>query len=98
MQKKLIKESIIALLKLGFEVDLFGILSIHQLEDGRCRIFNSELNEESFDITSEDEYEEMFDDVEYAVEQFLKIREIRRLGYDFEDKWHEKSDDRYPQE
>jgi hypothetical protein len=68
-----IKSHICALLSsgVGFNIELFGMLSIDELEDGRYRIF-SEIEE----FISED--------VSVAVDKFLDERQKRELGYDRE--------------
>lgn len=96
-----IKRAILTLLELGcgFEVDLFALLCIHQLEDGRYRIFNSDIGGEVLDNPYQvcddgweydertDESEEIYTDLATAVERFLQLREARQLGYDFEKDW-----------
>ena len=100
------KKAIVALLELncGFEIDLFAMLSIHQLEDGRYRIFNSDIDgdilDNPFQVCDDswayderrDESEEIYNDLTTAVERFLQLREARVLGYDFEKDWFRNGD------
>ena len=86
------------LLKLGcgFEVGLFTMLTIYQLEDGRFAISNNDVHGESFDNPYQmsddsygydergDECEEIYEDLDTAVDRFLQLREIRELGFDIE--------------
>ena len=74
------KQQLIDLLKneIGFEVNVFDMLSIHQLEDGRWRIcVESKIAPDYFD-------EYLFDKLEEAVDSFLKRRDEMKLGYDYE--------------
>lgn len=77
-----VRSNIIALLRsdVGFGVELFGVLSIDQLEDKRYRILNQ--LDASKDLADGVEY--IYDDVKRAVDHFLKIRDSRKLGYDYE--------------
>lgn len=79
-----LRSLIIALLKKrrGFGVDLFGLLSIEDLEDGTIRIFDQRDHLKSL----EDGEEMIHHHVKAAVEHFLTIRRERRLGYDYERK------------
>lgn len=93
-----IRNAVIKLLEtdVGFEIDLFAMLNIHQLEDGRWRIFNNDIGDDKYPTpydTEDDSFgydedddscEEIYEDLETAVDRFLELREERRLGYDFE--------------
>lgn len=73
---------LIAILKKrrGFGVDLFGLLSIDDLEDGSIRI----LDQRDPSRSIEDGEQHIHHHVKTAVEHFLAIRRERRLGYDYE--------------
>jgi hypothetical protein len=77
-----LRSIIIALLKknIGFGVEICGLLSIDGLEDGRYRILDQRDPEKSID-----EGEEMiFKSLKSAVDCFLRIRDERKLGFDYE--------------
>jgi len=86
-----VKKAILAVLELGcgFEVNLFAMLDIHQLEDGRYRIMNTDVHEEDGYAYDVDDGEEIYENLNEAVERFLQLRKSRRLGYDFEKDWFE---------
>lgn len=73
---------IIALLKknIGFGIEVFGLLSIDTLEDGKIRVIN-QIDEES---SIEQGVEKIFlpKDIKKAVDYFLKLRRDRKLGFD----------------
>lgn len=55
----------------AFAVDLFGIMQVYRLEDGR------------FSVTEEDQEEKFFPRAREAAEHFLVRRQARRLGFDY---------------
>ena len=75
------KQQILNLLKIeiGFEVNLFSMLWIHQLENGdwRVGIENDNPPPDHFD-------EYIFEKLEVAVDFFLEKRDEMNLGYDYE--------------
>jgi len=74
------KQQLINLLEdyIGFEVNLFDILWIYQLEDGRWAVcLKNEIPPDNFD-------EYLFEDLEKSIDFFLSKREEMKLGYDFE--------------
>jgi hypothetical protein len=77
-----LRSIIISLLRqgMGFGVELFGLLSIDELEDGRFRIFDQ--RDHHADLCQGEEH--IFKDVKDAVDKFLELRQDRMLGYDFE--------------
>lgn len=77
-----LRSIIIALLRknMGFAVEMYGVLSIGNMEDGRYSI----LDQRDFDKSIEDGDEMIFNDVKKAVDCFLRIRDERQLGFDFE--------------
>lgn len=77
-----LRSQIISLLKrkIGFGVDLFGLLSIEEMKDGTFRV----LEQEDENAPLEDGDETNFKSVKSAVDYFLKIRDERKLGYDFD--------------
>lgn len=93
-----IREALTVLLRLGcgFEVGLFTMLEIYQLEDRRYVVHNNDMHGESFDNSfqttddsmgyneGEDACEEIYEDLDTAVDRFLQLREIRELGFDIE--------------
>lgn len=83
-----LRSLIIAILKKrrGFAVELFGLLSIEDMEDGSIRILNQEDPEKPLDQGEQT----VFQHVKTAVEHFLSIRRQRRLGYDYERRDSEK--------
>ena len=70
-------------IEVGFEVNLFEMLLIHQLEDGRWRV-NVENPQNSLNLFDENLDEYLFDKLEDAIDFFLEKREEMKLGYDFE--------------
>lgn len=78
-----LRSLIIALLKkrMGWGIELFGLLSIDDCEDGMVRILDQ--RDPAKDICDGDEYK--FKDVKKAVDFFLRLRDERRLGFDFND-------------
>ncbi len=79
-----IRSNIIAILRsgLGIGVELFDLLSIDQLENGKYRILDQRDTGKSVNDPGVIEF--IHDDVKKAVDHFLKIREERKLGFDFE--------------
>lgn len=77
-----LRSIIIALLRknIGFAVEIYGVLSVGTMEDGRYSIFD----QRDFDKNLEDGDELIFKDVKNAVDCFLRIRDERQLGFDFE--------------
>ena len=59
---------------IGFGINIFGILCIRGLENGKFAV-SCDLGEE---------WEEVLDTSEEAVEFFLKVRKEKKLGTDFE--------------
>lgn len=77
-----LRSLIIAILKrrIGLGVELFGLLSIDELEQGRYRV----LDQRDPEANICDGEETVFKSVKAAVEYFLKVRDERKLGFDFE--------------
>ena len=69
------KQQLIDLLKIevGFEVGFFDMLCIYQLEDSRWSV-----------TYGNNEEEDIFENLEEAVDLFLLKRTEMKLGYDFE--------------
>ena len=67
------EDAIIHILKsgTGCGVELFDILRLYPLEDGRFAVVY-------------DEEEQIFDSAEEATDEFLTIREDMKLGFDYE--------------
>ncbi len=78
-----LRSQIISLVKreIGFGVELFGLLSIDEMKDGRFRVLDQ--RDETLDICEGEET--LFKSIKAAVDYFLKIREERKLGYDFDE-------------
>jgi len=65
--------------KTAVSINLFDLLSIDQLEDLRFRIFDQrDIHEE---LGNGEEY--IYKDIKRAINKFLKLREERKLGWDF---------------
>ena len=60
----------------GLGVEFGDILSLHQLENGRYRIF--------LRVDWPDEREWIYDDATKAVTEFMKLRSEHHIGFDFE--------------
>lgn len=90
MEQK-IKNAIRTLLEsgIGFEVNLFMMLSIDTLEDGRYRIFETCIE----DNNELEDNEEIYDNVEVAIDRYFQIRKNRNIGHDLEEKWLSENDD-----
>ncbi len=75
---------IIALLRkrMGFGIELFGLLSIDTLDNGEIRV----INQTDVDGHIEDGHEKIFavKDMKKAVDYFLELRWKRRLGFDIQ--------------
>lgn len=76
------KELILGLLRLGtgHGIDLFGILWLHQLEDGRFGVYH----DPKCMSQPEDIAETLFENAEQAVDLFIARRHQLHLGYEFE--------------
>jgi hypothetical protein len=72
---KFMQEKIISLLKagIGFDINLFEIISVGELEDHTFYVYDRDTGDEW-----------IFDTAEEAVDYFLKLRSEKELGYDFE--------------
>jgi hypothetical protein len=67
----------------GYQISLFGLLELYQLEDKRFAVNRYEHDTEN---QSKDKwiYEELFDDAREAVEFFEQKRREYELGFDIE--------------
>jgi hypothetical protein len=68
---------------IGFEIGLFDMLCMYQLEDGRFAVYNQTDCYKS--LSEADEY--LFEKAPDAVDLFLKLRHDRQLGFDHEGGW-----------
>lgn len=77
-----LRSLLIAILKrrIGLGVEAFGLLSIDELEQNQYRVLDQ--RDPDGDICDGDET--IFKSPKAAVEYFLKVREERKLGFDFE--------------
>lgn len=77
-------DAIAALLSanVGYSIDLFGLLVVTQLEDGRFALCTFRHDAESGRIVPE--AERLFDSPTDAAEEFESERARRQLGYEFE--------------
>lgn len=69
------RDLIVHLLKarVGFDINLFEIISVGELEDHTFYVYDDDTGDEW-----------IFDTAEEAVDYFLKLRDDKELGYDFE--------------
>ena len=63
---------------IGHGIDLFAMLCLHQLEDGRFGVYHDPEGK------PDDIQEWLFDEAEPAVDFFIAKRKELSLGYDFE--------------
>lgn len=77
-----LRSLLIAILKKrrGFGIELFGLLSIEDMEDGSIRILDQRDPEKAIEEGEEHKHYH----AKTAVEHYMAIRRERRLGYDFE--------------
>jgi hypothetical protein len=69
-------EALVIVISAGFQVDVFTLLCVRPLEDGRFAVtYHPETNAGP---------EEVFDDARAAVTRFIELRHERRLGLDYE--------------
>ena len=68
---------------IGFEIGLFDMLCMYQLEDGRFAVYNQ--TDTYKPLAEGDEY--LFEKAPDAVDLFLKFRHDRQLGFDHECGW-----------
>lgn len=75
-----LRSVLIALLekRLGFSIDLFGMLSVGETEDSHFSVIVDELGGPS------SRKEHLFDDPDKAVDCFIELRRQHQLGFDFE--------------
>lgn len=59
--------------RVGFDINLFEIISVGELEDHTFYVYDDDTGDEW-----------IFDTPEEAVDYFLKLRDDRELGYDYE--------------
>lgn len=69
------RELLISLLKskVGFDINVFEIISVGELEDHTFYVFDDDTGDEW-----------IFDTVEEAVDYFLRLRDEKEIGFDFE--------------
>lgn len=69
------RDTIIQLLRshIGFDINLFEIISVGELEDHTFYVYDDDTGEEW-----------LFDTPEEAVDYFLNLRNSKSLGYDLE--------------
>ncbi len=68
--------------KVGYQISLFGLLKIYQLEDMRFAVNHYEYDAEGHQFNWV--YEELFEDAREAVEFFEQKRREYELGFDIE--------------
>lgn len=87
-----LKPMMVSLLEtqIGFEIGIFDMLIMYQLEDGRYGVYNQPDCHKTF--LFEDMEEFLFDKAEDAVDLFLKLRRDRKLGFDHECGWADDGD------
>lgn len=69
--------------QIGFEIGMFDMLCMFQLEDMRYAVYNQPDSYK--ELYKGDEY--LFEKAEDAVDLFLKFRRERQLGFDHELGW-----------
>lgn len=67
----------------GFSIDLYGILGIYQLEDGRFSVYFEDPDEPDDDGGMS--YEAVFDTADSAINEFLRLRHVNKLGLDYDE-------------
>jgi len=81
MNNKKLKSVILSLMEsdIGFDVGYAAMISIRQLEDGTFAVDN-----DYYPFTYYSMKEKIFKNPKKAVDYFIKMREKRKLGEDFE--------------
>lgn len=79
-------EALVTLLEsnIGYGIDLFGLLSLYQLEDGRFSVNRFVYDSETREFLHD--FEELFENARQAVEFFEKKRQEYEVGFDIESK------------
>jgi len=83
-----LKPMLVCLLEthIGFEIGLFDVLCMFQMEDLRFAVYNQPDWEKALFVDVE---EYLFEKADDAVDLFLKLRRNRLLGFDHEYGWHD---------
>lgn len=86
-----LKPMMVSLLEtqIGFEIGMFDMLIMYQLEDGRYGVYNQP---DPYKPLFVDVEEHLFEKAEDAVDLFLKFRRDRQLGFDHEGGWADDGD------
>jgi hypothetical protein len=86
-----LKPMMVSLLEtqIGFEIGMFDMLTMFQLEDGRYGVYNQP---DCYKPLFQDVEEHLFEKAEDAVDLFLKFRCNRQLGFDHECGWADDGD------